>query len=144
MQQPESIERFEQLFFVRFVLGIVVAIYTWNDNVERFHQSPLADRMGDGVLYIVSAFSITISLLLWFFIARRGSEVAKWIYIVLFGFSLLSLLAFLAPLPEGAPRFTLITQVSTVVGLALTAASVWFLFRPDTRAWFNKGVDPKA
>jgi hypothetical protein len=144
MQQPKSIERFEQLFFVRFVLGLVVAIYTWNDNVERFHQSPLADRMGDGVLYIAPVVSITISLLLWFFIARRGSEVAKWIYIVLFGFSLLSLAALFVPLPEGAPKIDAITRISQVVGIALTAISVWFLFRPDTRAWFNKGVDPTA
>ncbi len=139
---PKSIERFEQLFFARLVLSVIVLIVGWDAQVEIYHQSPLAERMGDGILFIGPVISYGISLLLWFFIARRGSEAAKWIYVVFFALAALGIVIGLTVHVPGAPEPSAIARVSGIVGVLLYAASVWFLFRPDTRVWFNKGVDP--
>jgi len=145
MQQPKSIERFEQLYFIGLVLGLALQILNWNKSMEAFQQSPTTAAIGLPMMLGSLVVGLAISLSLWFFIARRGSEVAKWIYVVLTGLGLLAVVAMiLLPRAEGAPTPDLITRIGQGVGALINIVSLWFLFQPDTRPWFNKGVDPTA
>ena len=145
MQQPKSIERFEQLFFIGLVLSLALQILNWNKSMEVFQQSPATAAIGLPMMLGSLVVGVAISLSLWFFIARRGSEVAKWIYVVLTGLGLLVIVAtILLPHAEGTPVPDLTTRIGQGVGALLNIVSLWFLFQPDTRPWFNKGVDPNA
>lgn len=145
MQQPKSIERFEQLFFLGLVIGLAMQILNWNKSVEAMQVSPVTAQLGIPFLLGTMAVGLAISLSLWFFIARRGSEVAKWIYVVLTALALLGIVATaLLPRAQGMPAPDLITQIGRVAVTLINLVSIWFLFQPDTRPWFNKGVDPTA
>lgn len=88
---------------------------------------------------------ILVPLLLWYFIARRASNVAKWIYVVL---TALGLLGFVSSLANPLVAKGVITVLGlNTVGLQFYAA--WLLFRPDASAWLdsrgaNGPGDPKS
>jgi hypothetical protein len=85
--------------------------------------------MGSGVVFASIALGIAITLLLWYLVARRASSIAKWIVVLLFLFSLLTSLG------VGSGGISASEAVS-LVALLLQAAAVYFLFRPDAKAWF--------
>lgn len=82
------------------------------------------------------AIGVVIALLLWFFIARRGSNVAKWILVVFTVFAIGSLVL-------GFTTGAVILDAGGIVRLvavALQTAAVAFLFRPDAAAWFAPAI----
>ena len=88
--------------------------------------------MGQGFAVGSFVVGIAIYLLLWFFIARKASNVAKWIFVVLLALSVLSVLYTLAA------SFAL--TVTTLLGLAIYALEISaavFLFRDDAVAWLT-------
>lgn len=135
--RPPSIVKFDQLYFVMIVLGLVGLVVNWETTMEQLEANPGLSQIGlsgAGVLIGMYAFSIAISLLLWYFVSRRASNVARWIVIVLTGYGLITLpfTLFLVPMP-------LASLIVALVSAALQAAMVWFLFRPDAAAWFKHG-----
>src|SRR3546814_12760158 len=82
---------------------------------------------------------MAINLIIWYFISRRRSKIAKWIQVVLY---VLGLVFFLTSLnhplsPKG------LALAANIVIYALYGAATYMLFRPDTAAWFgNARVDP--
>ncbi|MCR5872005.1 hypothetical protein LRS12_15575 [Sphingomonas sp. J344] len=89
--------------------------------------------MGHAMLIGFTLFALFLSLLLWYFTARRASEVAKWIIVAFFGLSAVSLPFTLA----GFEAVGIVPVALNVVTFALTAVAVWMLFRPDSAAWFR-------
>ena len=71
--------------------------------------------------------------------ARRASVVAKWVVVVLFGLSVIGLLGTLISYQVAGALSTVLSLVT----FALTAWSVWLLFRPDAQRWFA-GEDAQA
>lgn len=135
--RPPSIVKFDQLYFVMIVLGLVGLVVNWETTMEQLEANPGLSQIGlsgAGVLIGMFAFSIAISLLLWYFVSRRASNVARWIVIVLTVYGLITLpfTLFLVPMP-------LASLIVALVSAALQAAMVWFLFRPDAAAWFKHG-----
>ncbi len=83
---------------------------------------------------------MAIYLLLWFLIARKASNVAKWVLVV---FVAIGAVSFLAALTSA--RFDAAMMLALVV-YALEIAAVTFLFKEDAKAWL-KGewdTDPAA
>jgi hypothetical protein len=80
-------------------------------------------------------FSLIVDLLLWFFIARRGSEVAKWIYIVLFAIAVVGVLRSL--FGGGHVELPGLVRILSFLRVLIEAACAWLLFRPDANAWFK-------
>lgn len=80
------------------------------------------------------AIGFIAPLILWYFIARRGSAIAKWIVVVFFAIGLCGSLIGLAmhTFPVG------LRGIISAVTFVLQAISVWLLFRPDTSAWFGE------
>ncbi len=140
--RPPSIVKFDQLYLAIIVIGIIGFVVNWESAMAQLEANPGLSQLGwsgSGVLIGMYAFSITISLLLWYFISRRASNIARWILTILTGYGLISLpfTLFLVPLP-------LASLIVAVVSAALQAAMLWFLFRPDAAAWFKhrgRGMD---
>lgn len=129
--RPKSIVTFEYVVLGTLVLGIISSLV----NREQA-ETQLADAgMPAGFLLGAQIAGIAINLLLLYFISRKASPVAKWIYAVLTALGIVFGLAGIAQVFAGGA----LTVVLTLVTFALSAYSLYLLFRPDANAWFNDG-----
>ena len=142
MNRPASIVLFEKLYIAVIVIGVIGVALSWNSLSAMAGAQPgVPASMGSGILIGALIFGFLIPLLLLYFIARRASNVAKWIFVVLTAFGVYSFIAGLANpmMPKG-----LLLAVN-VVSLVLTLYCAWLLFRPDAKAWLeNKGGDVRT
>ena len=147
MNRPASIVLFEKLYIAVIVIGVIGVALSWNSLSAMAETQPgVPESMGSGILIGAPFFNITflplvIPLLLLYFIARRASNIAKWIFVILTAFSVYSFIATLSNpmVPKG-----LLLAVN-VVSLALTLYCAWLLFKPDAKAWLeSKGADGPA
>jgi hypothetical protein len=131
--RPKSIVLFERLVLLGLALGIINAFL-----VSGRMQAMLAAQgkgMTMGTVYLIQAITIVLYLLLVWFISRKGSPIAKWIYIVL---AVLGLVIGIAGLGQ-AMQFGSIPLIINLIQYAITIATIYLLFRPDAKAWFNDG-----
>ncbi|HEU4959137.1 MAG TPA: hypothetical protein VFT56_01910 [Sphingomonas sp.] len=135
MDRPASIVRFEQLYLAGFAVGVINTVISWSASQERLAAS--IAMFGPAFLPIAMAIGFAITLLLWYFIARRGSAIAKWIATVFAAFAAIGLVIGLVRLLGGGGAFSVSAVLGYVASL-LQIAAVTFLFRPDTRAWFGE------
>lgn len=139
--RPASITMFDRLFIGSLVLGLLNTALSYGSVMEQLKADPAVAEMGmatPGFLIGAAAFGYGISLLLWFFISKKASNVAKWILTVLTVLGALMI-------PLSITATPLVETIITLVLTALQLAAVWFLFRPDAKVWFEhgtKGVDP--
>ena len=134
--RPKSIELFDKVYLGSLVLGLVNTAANWSQLVASAEKAGAgAASLGSGLLIGSIVGGLAISLLLWFFIARRASNVAKWIFVVLTAISIFGVLSSLInPLaPKGA------AIIGGVVTTALQVFAAWLLFRPDAAAWLSSG-----
>lgn len=134
--RPNSIIQFERFYLGALAVGLVGNALNWEATKDLFQTDPAVGAMGTGFMFISMAVGLAITFLLWFLAARKAVGVAKWIITVLFAFGLIS-----SPFSFGQlsmPMFAL-----SLIGLALQAAAVYMLFRPDAKKWFagEKTVD---
>lgn len=129
--RPKSIVTFEYVVLGTLVLGIISSFIN-----RELAETQLADaNMPAGFLLWAQIAGIAINLLLLYFISRKGSPVAKWIYVVLTALGIVFGLAGIAQVFAGGA----LTVALTLVTFALSAYSLYLLFRPDANAWFNDG-----
>lgn len=141
MQRPSSIINFERSFWTSTLLGFGGFLYSWNTISDLVGRDPTLSRWDGSMGFVMGAVlvSFAISILLWYLVGRRASNIAKWIYVLFMGFGLLSTLGSFND-PAAPKGIGLVISLTTSV---FTAASIYFLFRPDARAWFSKtSVDP--
>lgn len=141
--RPASITKFDQLYLGAMALGIANTVLNYDNTMAQLEADPAvaaAGMAGSGFMLGAAAFGFAISLLLWFFISRRASNIAKWILLVL---TLIGTLM----MPLGLAAVPLVQAVIAVVITVMQIAALWFLFRPDAKAWFEhgpRGMDPAA
>jgi len=144
MRRPASIINFERSFWASILIGIGSMVLHWTTVVDLLKKDPVLSKSVDAAVIGVGlalAFGFALSLLLWYLISRRVSNVAKWIYVVVMGFGVVSTLTSIDD-PASPTGFALAISLAST---ALTAVSIFFLFRPDARAWFAREVvDPKT
>ena len=132
--RPQSIETFEKVYLGAIVIGIVNTVLSWSQ-VDKMMNDPRiqAAGVGTGTLIFGVFVGLLIPLLLWYFIARRSSSVAKWIYVVLTALGLFGFLSSLAnPLvPKG-----LVTALGAVA-VVLQVFGAWLLLRSDAMTWLD-------
>jgi hypothetical protein len=134
MERPQSIVNFERAYLGSVVLGLVSTAVNWDGLKAQVAATPGAEILPEWFLPASIGASIVINLLLWFFVAKRGSAVAKWIVVALFAFSLFSL----PRLFGGDVALPGTLLAFAVVNYLLNAVAVWMLFRPDTKSWFGE------
>ena len=132
MDRPQSIIWFERLYLGGVALGLANTAYRWSAIQEQVAATPNSAMLPSWFMGATIAIGIGINFLLWYFVAIRGSVVAKWIVTVLFGIGVIGVLR---ALTVGELPATM-NAVAAVV-LALQAGAVFMLFRPDAKAWFG-------
>ncbi|MCP3735956.1 hypothetical protein M9979_13870 [Sphingomonas sp. RP10(2022)] len=138
MAKPPSIARFEQLYWASVIIGLINAALNWGTTQATLAANPLFANAG-WFLPLTQVIGLAIAVLLWFFIVRRPSVVAKWVQVVFAAFGAFGLLSALFLLATGrAP-----TGTQLILGLfanILYIAAAVMLFRPDARLWFGEGL----
>lgn len=131
--RPKSIVLFERLVLLGLILGLVNAFL-----VSGRMEAMLAAQgkgMTMGTVYLIQAVTIALYLLLVWFISRKGSPIAKWIYVVI---AVLGFVIGIAGLRQ-AMEFGTVPLIINLAQYAITLATIYLLFRPDAKAWFNDG-----
>jgi len=140
--RPKSVVMFERLFLASLALSVVNFFVSYDAAMEELARQPGVTKLGigDGLLIATMTIGTAIYLLLWFLIARKASNVAKWVLVV---FVAIGAVSFLAALTSA--RFDAAMMLALVL-YALEIAAVAFLFKEDAKAWL-KGewdADPAA
>ena len=135
--RPKSIVQFDWIYLVIIALGIVGIALGWNETMSTVQVQQMVARLGTAWVYVPLALGIAIQLLLWYFIARRGSVVAKWIFVILTAIGVLFSAVKIATGGVASP----ISNVIEVTLLVLQVIAISLLFRPDVRGWFGETVD---
>lgn len=145
--RPVSIVRFEQAYLASVLIWLVNLATGWKaklaglENQGAFAGNPQAMELAQTIMIGTVVFLLVLWLLLWYFTARRASEVAKWVVVALFALSVLGLPFTLM----GYRAVGLLGTVLTLAMFALNAWAVWLLFQPDARSWFaGEGKDSAA
>ena len=142
--RPQSIVNFERVVLLNILLGIANTWLSWDKVIAMAQAQAAAQggtmKIGSGFLIGTQVFVIAITLLLLWLISRKGSPIAKWIYVV---FAVIGLIFAVIGIGKSAALGT-VPLVLAMIGHLLTLISLWLLFRPDSKAWFSEGrtVDP--
>lgn len=133
--QPKSIIAFRWVVYLECTCSFAGTYLFW---LTRRHIVDPTHAPPRFVFYVMGAILAFILFLAWL-IARRASKPARWIYVICSGLSFLSLLNMRAILAVGTDYAAV-----SFAQLALTAVSIWLLFRRDSRDWFagRRPVDP--
>lgn len=131
MRRPVSIQNFERFFWASMVVGILGTYFAWPRIEAALAKS--GSPVGGAAAVIVLAFFSAISVGLWYGIARRASNIVRWIYILWMGFGSGSTLMSL--LDPQTPRDT--AMAFSLASTALTVASIICLFRRDAVTWLK-------
>ena len=130
--RPESVVMFERLFLLSLALSAGALVVGYDDMMRAVLSDPSMRQFGFGSGLIIGMIvaSFAVYLLLWWLIARRASNVAKWILVVFVALGLASLPAVLT----GPMSVLLLLNLAVY---ALEVAAVVFLFHADAKAWFR-------
>ncbi|APZ98335.1 hypothetical protein BWQ93_07430 [Sphingopyxis sp. QXT-31] len=138
MHRPPSIIWFERLFWASMIVGLISTAFAWADMQSTLEKS--GSPFGMTSVAVTLAVFLAIPVAFWYAIARRGSNVVRWIYVIWMGFGVIMTLLSLFD-PQNVNGIALgISLIST----ALSAASIACLFRGDAVAWLTgkAPVDP--
>lgn len=137
--RPISIVWFERLFLLSLGVALFVSLLQYDLLLAQVEGQaafvPLG--LGSGLVIAVIAISLLVPFVLWYFIARRASNPAKWILVLLTAAGLLYL-------DFGAARMWAPANIMALIVTALQIAAVALLFRADARAWLNHADDDPA
>lgn len=129
--RPASIRLFEGLSLLAVAVGALIIWLSW-DGVLDYARVKLPGAGIEPALIVLSVIYIGLLVMLILLTSRRGSFVAKWLFVAV------SLVTLLVTLPElgglvrgGAAGWLKIVQ------LLVQLAGVGFLFTPPSRAWFG-------
>ena len=130
--RPKSIILFERLFLVSVALTALDAFLSFDDTLAQMKRDPAMVSLGwgAGTLTITAVLYVLVLLALYYFIARRASNLAKWVLTVI-------VLLGLSALPRSFALQSGAELVIVVAGSLLALAAVVFLFLPDARNWLG-------
>ncbi|QNA84626.1 hypothetical protein G4G27_11995 [Sphingomonas sp. So64.6b] len=138
MDRPASIVTFERLYLGGFAIGVINTIMSWSSTqaliATQTAQVPEAAEIISWLVPVTTVIGFCITMLLWYFIARRGAVVAKWILTILVAAAAVFMLLALA----GGTYRSGLSGILGLLSTALQLVSIWFLFRPDTKVWFGE------
>jgi hypothetical protein len=135
MERPQSIVWFERLYLGAMAIGILNSIVNWSAMQERIAATPNSAMLPSWFVPATMAIGALITLVLWYFVARRGSVVSKWIVTVLFVVGLIGVPTVITGVSSGL--ITPLQAAFSLVTFVMNAAAVVMLFRPDAKPWFE-------
>jgi hypothetical protein len=135
--RPRSIVLFDRLFLASIVLSLLQSFYSFSSARAELAADPAAAELGLGSGFMAGSIgiSVAISLLLWWLVAHRAGNIAKWILTVLSAIGVVML-----PWTLAGPGVDAVVLTLTLAANAMVLAAIFFLFQQDARDWFtNKG-----
>ncbi|WP_226015944.1 hypothetical protein [Novosphingobium sp. FKTRR1] len=132
--RPQSIIRFEQFYVASIVLGLLNTAI----NFSRFSGQMSTTGVPMTFMLVAMAIGLLINVLFLFFIARRASNIARWIFVAISALGLVGLLSWPKILATYGPAYFAVSVLATL----LNYTAVAFLFRRDAVRWLrSKGQD---
>jgi len=141
--RPRSIVIFERCYLGAWIIGLVNFALNWNVALDVMNANPSIAQLGPGfsstMLIGGALLGAAITLILWYFVARRGARVAKWIVIVFYALGAISFLRQVT----AADTVMRLGFAILLVQFVLQTIAVVMLFRRDTKIWFGENpVEP--
>ena len=136
MLRPKSIRLFELFYLGSVLVAAIQTAMEWSVTSRNRDTVNVQQMLGPWFPALLTVFLFTLWLILWYFVARARSNVARWAVVVLYVFSLLG---YLTVLGMGSQQTAVSLALSTL-GIALDTVAVFFLFRRDAVEWFGKSV----
>jgi hypothetical protein len=135
--RPQSIVQFERLYILGIVLSLAASVWTFGHGAELLPAGapPQAVAMLPWVAGFGIVIGLAINLCLLFFIAHRGSEVAKWIFVILFA---LGVAGVLRGFGHSVVVLPLAPRLLSLCHVIIQGVCMWLMFRPDARPWFRR------
>ena len=135
MNRPHSIELFEKSYLASIAVSTIALALGWSTISSRLEGDLGGASASAGSTIIIGSIVVgyVVSLLLWFLIARRASNVAKWILVVLTAIGLFGTLTTLFVPSEPKDLNFALNALATAIGVY----AAWLLFRPDAVAWLE-------
>lgn len=129
---------FERCYLGAVAIGLVNIAVAWKTTMARLAEQPAAAQLGpafaQSMLIGTTVLSIAISLLLWYFTARKASVVTKWIVTAFF---VLGVMGYFVSALQGTMEHG-IGGILVAITWIVNAAAVWQLFKPDSKLWFGE------
>ena len=133
--RPSSIATFERVVLLMLILMAASTAISW-DGVE---AAARAQRVEGSAVAITLGVLLVLFLALVWLVSRRGSNAARWIYVLIVGAALVYQAIHIGEI-SGPTTGWLMAAAEAVLALL----SIWLLLRPDSNAWFSRGRSPSA
>lgn len=136
MSRPASIWQFERVLLAATLVEAFNQAITLSQ-ARTVLDDPALAKIGLGLDTYVAIAMIgpCFALLVWFYIARRASAAALWLYV---GLVALATAAAIQSLWHA--ELLAVTRFVQAISLGLHNYGAWLLFRPDSRAWFRQST----
>ena len=140
--RPQSIVMFERLFLASLAISAINTFIVFDGVARAVATNASMQQMGLGSGFLIGLLgaSFAIYLLLWYLIAHKAANVAKWILVILMA---LGVLTSLPGLLQASFDFATLSGLAAIL---LEVAAVVYLFRADASAWLTgkQPADPEA
>ena len=135
--RPQSIIMFERLFLASLAVSVLSFVLSYRAVMDTVSRDLQGMGVEPGFVLALVGIGYAIYLLLWYLIAHKAANWAKWVLIVFLALSLVSLPAALA----GPWTLTTLLGLSAY---ALEVVAAVYLFRADAKAWLTgqAAIDP--
>ena len=140
IMRPQSIELFEKVYLASIAISLVAVAVGWQRLTAESHArlATVSEGTVQGVLIGTAVLVFGIALLLWYYIARKARNVAKWVLVILTALGVYTTLKEIVFSTVPKDLYFAFNAASTLLGVY----AVWLLFRPDAVAWLkSKGAD---
>lgn len=127
--RPPSIIRFEQFYLGATAITVVLQML----NFAGLVGPDRSEALGTAGMLIVLAMSYGMTFLFWYLIARRASNITKWVLVVITVLGVIGTVPLLIAQGQSNLGYSLI--VSLVFVLQLIAIA--YLFRRDAAEWLK-------
>jgi hypothetical protein len=134
--KPPAIARFELLWWGSLLAWIAATGLAWQRTQYVLVSNPATRPAAGFVQPLTIALVVLVTLVPWFFAARRASGAARWAAVGIAVLAVLRVaLLLIGSLGVGLPAP--VTVGLFVLAAALDVAAVIQLFRPEANAWFD-------
>lgn len=137
MQRPKSIIWFSRLFLVFIAVAILKHFaLVLSFGATNLHLMGNPQVLSGKLLTLIMTIVWLFDLMMWYLITRCASKIARsiWVFICVVG-PLRPIFRLIISLTHGS--FPSFYECIEYVFLIVNVVGVWFLFRPDARAWFR-------
>lgn len=135
MHRPAEIVTFERCYLLAYVFGAANTAVHWRAYQALPQVAAANETLGPWYVWAVTLVGLLVPILLWYLVARRASNVARWVLVLLVAFGAAS---FLYSLMSGG-FLGRPAMLMSAAGTVLNVIAAVSLFRGGAPGWFARG-----